>query len=198
MDNNKEKKRLIRQEIKSKRQELADDEVIAQSKLILDKLLAHPFLQKERVIASYMGFKGEIDTKHINDYLIKHQHIVSLPLIHPQKKGLMDFYKVNDIKNLVPNRYGILEPIAKAANLIPINLFELVIVPLVAFDKNGNRLGMGGGYYDRLLKKLSFNCITIGLAYDFQQIDKIEYEPWDMPLDEIITPTQHLRFTNKY
>ena len=70
-----------------------------------------------------------------------------------------------------------------------------VSLTLVAFDKKGNRMGMGGGYYDRMLKKGSATCKIIGVAYDFQKVDKLPVESWDMPLDEVITPTRSFIFS---
>ena len=71
-------------------------------------------------------------------------------------------------------------------------------MPLVAFAPDGARIGMGGGYYDRLLKKIHPKCLTIGLAYDFQRLEHINIQSWDVPLDEILTPTQHYRIKAKY
>ena len=70
----------------------------------------------------------------------------------------------------------------------------MLIVPLVGFDEKGNRMGMGGGYYDRMLKKVSANCLIIGVAYEFQKVKKIPIENWDMPLNELITPENHYIF----
>ncbi len=75
---------------------------------------------------------------------------------------------------------------------------DVVLLPLVGFDAQGNRLGMGGGYYDRLLKRLTARTLLIGIAYDFQEVRSINAKEWDMPVDEVITPTRHLVFREKF
>ena len=70
-------------------------------------------------------------------------------------------------------------------------------VTLLAFDEKGNRLGMGGGFYDRMLKRISKDTLTIGIAYEFQKFDTIPIQSWDMPLDEVITEKKHYIFNKK-
>ena len=101
-------------------------------------------------------------------------------------------------KKHIENRFHILEPENKQENLIRPDLIDAIVVPLVAFDKRGNRMGMGGGFYDRMLKKVSAECLLIGVAYDFQLIENVPTESWDMPLDEVITPTTHFIFNKKW
>ena len=96
----------------------------------------------------------------------------------------MDFYKWSFSDPLKINKYGIPEPEAK--NII---YPDILLIPLVAFDKNLNRLGYGGGYYDRLITKLSKKkkIIKIGLAFSFQEIDKVPINIYDQKLDYVVT-----------
>ena len=94
------------------------------------------------------------------------------------------------------NRFKIPEPKKTQGNLLRPEIIDAVLVPLVAFDQHGNRLGMGGGYYDRMLKKLSAQCLIIGIAYDFQYTETLPAEAWDMPMTEVITPSNHYTFKN--
>lgn len=195
---NKKLKQEQRALIKNKRQALDDTYIQQAANACWQYLAKHKLLTEKLNIASYVSYKGELDTYYINQMLLQQGHNLCLPLISPTIKGKMSFYQINDYDLLQKNKYGILEPNIAVHNKINIAHLDLVLVPLIGFDKQGNRLGMGGGYYDRFLKKLSFNCVTIGLAYDFQEFDKIYYEKWDMPLDEIITPSFHLKITQKY
>lgn len=198
MDNTrKELKNRLRSDIRARREALGPEEAKRLSEAAGRTLLTHPLLQHECVVASYLDANAEISTDDLNLSLISMGHVLALPLIDFDRKGHIDFYRVQHLEDLTENRFGIREPVADRERLIPFNLFEMVIVPLVAFDSRGNRLGMGGGYYDRLLKKLSSECLTMGIAYDFQEVDKIDYESWDMPLDEVVTPTRHLNFSGK-
>ena len=96
----------------------------------------------------------------------------------------MDFYLWSFSEPLKINKYGIPEP--ESTNIV---YPDILLIPLVAFDKNLNRLGYGGGYYDRLIKKLSKkkNIIKIGLAFSIQEIDKVPINMYDQKLDYIVT-----------
>ena len=194
----KEWRNNARNEIRQKRKALHEDEVAKCSELVRRVVLEHEFLKQNRCIASYHSFSGEIDTVEINKALRLAGHHMALPVIHPEKKGLMDFYSYEKPEDLILNRFKIPEPVVSEENLVQPHKLEVVIVPLVGFNEKGERLGMGGGYYDRMLKKISCECLTLGLAYDFQLIPEIKSQPWDMPLDEVITPTKHYIFNKKY
>ncbi|MCI6863828.1 MAG: 5-formyltetrahydrofolate cyclo-ligase [Anaerobiospirillum succiniciproducens] len=194
----KEWRNNARNEIRQKRKALHEDEVAKCSELVRRVVLEHEFLKQNRCIASYHSFSGEIDTVEINKALRLAGHHMALPVIHPEEKGLMDFYSYEKPEDLILNRFKIPEPVVSAENLVQPHNLEVVIVPLVGFNEKGERLGMGGGYYDRMLKKISCECLTLGLAYDFQLIPEIKSQPWDMPLDEVITPTKHYIFNKKY
>ena len=194
----KEWRNNARNEIRQKRKALHEDEVAKCSELVRRVVLEHEFLKQNRCIASYHSFSGEIDTVEINKALRLAGHHMALPVIHPEEKGLMDFYSYEKPEDLILNRFKIPEPVVSEENLVQPHHLEVVIVPLVGFNEKGERLGMGGGYYDRMLKKISCECLTLGLAYDFQLIPEIKSQPWDMPLDEVITPTKHYVFNKKY
>lgn len=182
----------VRHIICEHRQHLSQEQVKNLSLQVQQNLKQHPFLQQKRRIASYMSFGGEIDTHALNDSLNQFHHIV-LPVIAPEQKGIMHFYRYLGREQLVCNKLKILEPQPLKENYLAPSDMEVVLVPLVAFALNGARIGMGGGYYDRLLKKIHPNCLTIGLAYDFQKIESINIQSWDVPLKEIITPTHNYR-----
>lgn len=165
---------------------------------VTSRVLSHPYLKDERLIASYCSAAHEIGTHKINQALAAQGHAVVLPVVDPQVKGLMNFYSLQGPQDLVPNSFGILEPPPYPERLVNPSYLEVMLIPLVAFDLRGARMGMGGGYYDRLLKKVSAACVLIGLAYDFQLIEDLKVEKWDMPLDEVITPSHHYVFSQKY
>ena len=191
----KEQRRKLRQMILTKRREISDETAYESGLRIAEYLKAHSFFAKRRVVGSYLSTRGEISTAPINDYLMSY-HDLALPYIDVHIKGQMNFYayKMGDL--LYENRFHILEPDNKTENYIMPDAIDAMLVPLVAFDKKGNRLGMGGGYYDRILKKVSVQCLIVGVAYDMQYLDKIPIEGWDMPLDEVIKPTRHYIFNN--
>jgi len=134
------------------------------------------------IIGGYYPVNFEIDDLMLLKKLEKKKFDISLPVI--KKKFQMNFYKWSFTDLLKINKYGIPEPETK--NIV---YPDVLLIPLVAFDKNLNRLGYGGGYYDRLIKKLSKKkkIIKIGLALSFQKINKVPTNAHDQKLDYIIT-----------
>ena len=134
------------------------------------------------IIGGYYPVNFEVDDLMLLKKLEKKKFDISLPVI--KKKFQMNFYKWSFTDLLKINKYGIPEPETK--NIV---YPDVLLIPLVAFDKNLNRLGYGGGYYDRLIKKLSKKkkIIKIGLALSFQKINKVPTNAHDQKLDYIIT-----------
>ena len=143
-------------------------------------------LKKEKItnkiIGGYYPVNFEIDDLALLRKFRKNKSIISLPVI--KKNFQMDFYSWSFFEPLKINKYGIPEPESK--NIV---YPDVLLIPLVAFDKNLNRLGYGGGYYDRLIEKLSKkkNIIKIGLAFSIQEIDKVPINMYDQKLDYIVT-----------
>ena len=134
------------------------------------------------IIGGYYPVNFEVDDLMLLKKLEKKNFDISLPVI--KKKFQMNFYKWSFTDLLKINKYGIPEPETK--NIV---YPDVLLIPLVAFDKNLNRLGYGGGYYDRLIKKLSKKkkIIKIGLAFSFQKINKVPTNSHDQKLDYIVT-----------
>jgi 5-formyltetrahydrofolate cyclo-ligase len=147
----------------------------------LIKILKKEKINK-KIIGGYYPVNFEIDDLTLLRKLEKSSFDISLPVI--KKNFQMDFYKwsFSDILNV--NKHGIPEPETK--NIV---YPDILLIPLLAFDKNLNRLGYGGGYYDRLIKKLSKKkkIIKIGLALSIQKIDKVPINTYDQKLDYIVT-----------
>ena len=136
----------------------------------------------KKIIGGYYPVNFEIDDLALLKKFEKNRFVISLPVI--RKNFQMDFYKWTFSDPLKINKYGIPEPEIKHI-VYP----DILLIPLVAFDKNLNRLGYGGGYYDRLIKKLSKKkkIIKIGLAFSIQKIDKVPINVYDQKLDYIVT-----------
>ena len=143
-------------------------------------------LKKEKItgktVGGYYPYNYEVDAIKILEDFEKKDFSISLPKI--KKKFQMNFFKWSTKDPLIINKFGIPEPISDKI-LYP----SILIVPLVAFDKNLNRIGYGGGFYDRYIKKQkkSKKIITIGLAYPFQRVKKIPIDKYDIRLDFILT-----------
>ena len=136
----------------------------------------------KKIIGGYYPINFEVDDLGLLKKFEKKKFNISLPVI--KKNFEMDFYQWSFSDPLKINKYGIPEPVTK--NIV---YPDVLLVPLVAFDKNLNRLGYGGGYYDRLIAKFfqKKKIIKIGLALTVQQIDKVPINVYDQKLDYIVT-----------
>ncbi|MEM7359450.1 MAG: 5-formyltetrahydrofolate cyclo-ligase [Pseudomonadota bacterium] len=146
----------------------------------------------ERVLA-YAPIAGEIDPGVL---LTNLKAQVYLPRIVNYRTGSMQFFRAAGIQRR--NQLGIMEP-DNTREMLPARHLDAVLLPLVAFSRDGNRLGMGGGFYDRAFEfRLRFSSSTrpllIGVAHHFQQAERLAHDPWDVPLDAIITDRELIRF----
>lgn len=156
---------------------------------LAERVCTLPVFIRARRIAAYVAIGGEIDPHPIVDHALALGKAVFLPIL----RGLepMAFAPYAASTPLVPNRYRIPEPAVAASQWLAPRQLDLVLTPLVAFDEYGNRLGMGGGYYDRSFAFLRASALPhpylLGLAYDLQKVERLVREPWDVPLHGIAT-----------
>ena len=135
-----------------------------------------------KIVGAYYPYNYEINPINILEKLEKQNYQISLPKI--KKNFQMDFFQWSTSDPLSVNKYGIPEP-----TLNKIVYPNVLLVPLVAFDRDLNRIGYGGGFYDRYIDKIKKNkeVTTIGLAYSFQKVKKIPVKKYDFKLDYIVT-----------
>ena len=182
------KRNDIRQLIREKRQLLSAVQQQSASVALLQQVLNHLPTPLKRV-AIYLSNDGEINPNLIIEALWQQNVEVYLPVLHPCCDGHLLFLRYEKSSVMVANKYGISEPKLDVSLICPVAQLDVIFTPLVDFDAQGNRMGMGGGYYDRTLAHNS-HLLTIGLAHDLQQLPCIPSESWDIPLQKIITPSQ--------
>lgn len=179
----------IRNTIQLKRAALDSTDQHAASHKITEKLLASDYFKHSQHIAVYMAHNGEINPQAIVKQVWETGKHCYLPVIVDTDQP-MKFVRYEQSTQLKPNRFGILEP-ANHNHTIAAEKLDVVITPLVAFDSQGNRLGSGCGFYDRsfafLKKTRTKKPLLVGLAYDFQQVDKFIVNTWDVPLHAVVT-----------
>ncbi|NLV97758.1 MAG: 5-formyltetrahydrofolate cyclo-ligase [Desulfovibrionales bacterium] len=151
-------------------------------------LLGLELMQKARSILIYLPTKGEVDTYPLLEHFWGQGVHVFLPRCRDHEPGVMDVHRVRTPEELGPGHFGLTEPNPMCTVPEENPKLDIVVVPAIAFDRQGYRLGFGGGYYDRFLSRLMHTSTLIGLAYDFQIVEHLPQEPWDQPLDMIITP----------
>ena len=140
-----------------------------------------------RSIACYWPFNGEPDLIPLCRKLLKEGCEIALAVISRTEPGAMRFCSWQAEAKLHKNRYGIFEP--PGGHSLALNHFDMLIMPLVAYDRAGNRLGMGAGYYDRHLEEFKHDPspLRVGAAYSLQEIDLIDTNDWDIPLHGVVT-----------
>ena len=187
-----------RQSIINRRQQLSPTFQLRAAHAAFKHLVRWPIFLNAKHIALYFPFNGELDTRPIIAWCQKNKKHCYLPKMFTQ--GAMSFHKIPHRMMLTHNHVGIAEP-SRTMRLIHPRHIDLVITPLVAFDKDGNRIGMGAGYYDRYFhfkqhapKKKPILC---GYAYDFQYVSPISKQAWDIPLDYLISEKTHHSFKRR-
>ena len=143
---------------------------------------------KNKIIGGYYPYNYEVDTLELLNKLEKKNYLISLPKI--SKNNKINFYQWSFKDPLTINTYGIPEPNSKK-KLNP----EILLIPLVAYDSELNRLGYGGGFYDRYISSITNNkkVIKIGLGFSFQKINKLPTNQFDKKLDCIITEKNFIK-----
>ena len=136
-----------------------------------------------QTVAIYLQANGELDTEPLQRSCRAQGKSIYLPVIREDRS--LAFSLWDEDAELRPNRCGICEPDAKAPR-IEVEDLHIIFVPLVGWDSAGNRLGMGGGFYDRTLAGVK-GPLRIGLAYEFQNVAGISPDPWDVPMDYVVT-----------
>ena len=197
--NDRASRRQLRQTLRQKRRSLSFEEQRQASERLALNLLRHPDLHRARHIGIYLANDGEIDPHVYLDIARRKGIRFYLPVLHPIHEGRLVFSPYYDGVELTANRFGIPEPAFSKGLRRPAWALDAVLFPLVGFDEQGGRLGMGGGFYDRTF---AFSRIRprlapklIGLAHDFQKVKKLPIEPWDVPLHSVVTDKRGYRFS---
>lgn len=178
-------KKQIRKEIIKLRDEFDINEKKIADEIILKKLLLREEYIKCKNIFIYIGFGSEIDTRKYIKRFWQDNKTVVVPRTNIEKKE-MDVVRIDSFDNLVKDNYGILEP-DQSKESFNKDKIDLIIMPGVAFDKDGGRVGYGGGYYDKFLKTIDKNIKKIALCYTFQIIQKVPLDFYDVKVNDLIT-----------
>lgn len=189
----REYKQQLRNTLRERRHALTPAQQQQASLLLLRQLMKLPQFMRAHHIALYIANDGEIDPAVIAQQLWKMEKHTYLPVLRPGKSKELWFVEFSANTILSPNRYGIAEPDHRKEHRLPANLLDVVLMPLVGFDSQGARLGMGGGFYDTTFalkhKKPAGKPYLIGLAHSCQQVETLHTDSWDIPLFAIATET---------
>jgi 5-formyltetrahydrofolate cyclo-ligase len=167
-------------------------ERLGRSKSISHNVLRLPVVEQAQRIMVYVSMADEVDTTLIIDHALSCGQCVGLPVTDPSVPNIKP-YGIRSLAECQPGAFGILEPNVEMSSEMPLDQLDVILVPGVVFDRNGHRIGRGGGFYDRFLAKIPPHIPTVGLAFDVQIIDSIPHiEHHDMRLSVIITETEQI------
>ena len=191
----------VRRWLRQRRRQLSPQQQRLAAQGAVHQLLSHGMLRRAQRVALYLPADGELDPTPLLRTLTDCGIKAYVPVLHPLSVPHLWFVQLTPETYLVPNRYGLLEPVrpwrAQRANRCSAWALDMVLMPLVGFDARGARMGMGGGFYDRTFSRKQYQKgkwpRLIGLAHDEQEVAQLPTASWDVPLDVIVTGTRCLR-----
>lgn len=183
---------VLRRKLRQTRRQLSPAQQRNAARRLYRQLSHHPLFRRARHIALYLPNDGEIDPRLLLRAAQRRGKATYLPVLNPWPRTRMVFQRIEPGERLRRNRFGIFEPVIRTARQRRVWALDLLLMPLVGFDGNGGRLGMGGGFYDRSLayrarRKKSHKPTLLGLAHECQRVDRLPLESWDVPLLGTVT-----------
>ena len=185
-------KKAQRKELLAKRRMLSQEQKNEYSKQITERLLALASYKEAKVCMMYASMKDEFQTKDFIVEAIKAGKQICLPYVSDKQLKIMHATKINSLDELVEGAYGILTVAKDKLNIINPQDIDFVLVPAVGFDREGYRLGMGGGYYDRYLKMATKAKLVSGI-YSCQLVDEIVKGDYDAQVDFVLTENETIQ-----
>ena len=182
----------LRRKLRQTRRQLSPAQQRHAARRLYRQLSHHPLFRRARHIALYLPNDGEIDPRLLLRAAQRRGKATYLPVLNPWPRTRMVFQRIEPGERLRRNRFGIFEPVIRTARQRRVWALDLLLMPLVGFDGNGGRLGMGGGFYDRSLayrarRKKSHKPTLLGLAHECKRVDRLPLESWDVPLLGTVT-----------
>lgn len=164
---------------------------------ITERLLSYSDFVKAETIMLYASFRSEVNTFPIIERTLKEGKTVVLPVVNALQRRL-ELYRINSLDDLSPGYMGIMEPKPERAVAIEESSLDFILLPGVAFDERGGRIGYGGGYYDRLVKNLTGNTRLVSLAYEEQIVEHVPLEQHDQRVHAVITDRRVIEVQDGY
>lgn len=181
-------KQTLRTTLLKQRDNLTPKQVCNASRKVMEFIRTLPRWKDATEALIYWPIRGEIDLRPLVTELWQRDCRVLLPRCHPGANGKMDLACATCEGDLTPGPFSIMEPDAEKCPPKQDFCPDIALIPGVGFDRAGNRLGFGGGYYDRLLTTANMqNTLTVGIGYDFQFVGALPTEPWDKPMHTVCT-----------
>jgi 5-formyltetrahydrofolate cyclo-ligase len=177
-------KKELREHMKNERNSMTVENKAAKDTNIFSKVIKSEYYKEAKTIMTYISFGSEVDTLSIIKHALENNKIVCVPKIINKSQG-MKAIKIEALGDLEKNNIGIMEPLSFDNEIISKDI-DLFLVPGLAFDKEGGRIGYGAAYYDRFLRESKNSSIKMGLAFDLQLIDRVPMTKDDVYMNVVI------------
>lgn len=175
------------------RSKLSSQKVLSKSKSISEKLYNLNHYKESNFIFTFISFTDEVDTHNIIKESIKIGKRIGVPITIPKTRILKVSELLDFDKELQEGFYNILTPKEEYQRIVSPDIIDLILVPGLAFTRQGYRIGYGGGYYDTFLSTIKKDVVKIGLCFDMQLISGFPTEPFDIPVDYILTEKEFIK-----
>ncbi len=182
-----QRKQRIRREIQEKRDLLPTTKRAELSTRILQRLWSLPEFSQAQTVFFFISFRSEVDTLPMIRKALAEGKRVCVPYTYPDRREMVASQVVDLDRDLALGNYDILEPKSHLVRPVPREEIDLIIMPGVAFDPSGRRLGYGGGYYDRFVESLDHHCPLVALCFEMQLIEEVPCGDHDRKVDKIVT-----------
>ncbi|WP_054633205.1 5-formyltetrahydrofolate cyclo-ligase [Pantoea stewartii] len=180
----------IRQHVRHLRRALTPEQQHTAAEQLAEHAINFAPVSDAQNVALFLSVDGEINTRPLIAKLWQQNKRVYLPVLHPFSAGHLLFLRYTPETPLSPNKLRIPEPPLDIRHMVTLDELDVMMVPLVAFDRSGQRLGMGGGFYDRTLQNWKQHAfLPVGIAHDCQLVDSLPVAAWDIPLPAVLTPS---------
>lgn len=173
-------KKALRRQITARKKAMTGDEIRKKSNALAQQFLKHPLYREAKTLYGYLPYNQEVRTERILEQALRDGKQVAVPKVYGEE---MRFLYITDLDTVDTGYAGIPEPVADGP--VAEDPTALVLMPGLAFDEKGNRMGYGGGFYDRFLQQEPDHP-TVALCYDFQMLPQLETEEHDIPVDLVL------------
>lgn len=180
-------KHALRKHIYALRDSLTPEEISVKSRAVAGQLEKLPFYREAGAIMFFLNFRSEVETGEMVKSSLARGIRVIIPKMVPKKRELIPSELLDYEKDLTRGYFGVPEPQPEALRPVDPRQIDLLIVPGVAFDLQGNRLGYGGGYYDRFFERLRPGVPLVALTFELQLAEQVPVEAWDRRMDWLVT-----------
>ena len=187
MEEIREKKQEIRDEMARRRQTLTPEQIGEKVRAIENRLFEFANFLESRIVLLYTASPGEVDTASIVNRSLMYNKIIVLPAFDPESRKAR-LFKVDDVeKDLIPGIRGNLEPNPKRCKTVPLDCLDIAIIPGLSMDEKGGRVGIGKGHYDRLIPDLPITTRKVGLIFEKLIVPSVPMESHDKHVDIVVT-----------